>query len=140
MAPDADAAVPGFWRDLGLPGLYDIHVHFLPPNIQRAVWSVFDAAGPKIGRPWPISEIRVVDDDGRDVPAGTPGTIYLKMLGSGFEYKGDAGKTRANRLADFFTVGDVGHLTEDGYLFLDDRKADNDQTHGSAAFGDPALA
>jgi long-chain acyl-CoA synthetase len=77
-----------------------------------------------VGRPWPISEIRVVDDDGRDVPAGTPGTIYMKMLGSGFEYKGDADKTRANRLEDFFTVGDIGHLTEDGFLFLDDRKAD----------------
>ncbi len=46
--------MPAFWRDLGLPGLYDVHVHFLPPPIQRAVWGVFDAAGPKIGRPWPI--------------------------------------------------------------------------------------
>ena len=43
-----------FWEELGLPGLYDVHVHFLPPNIQRAVWAVFDAAGPKIGREWPI--------------------------------------------------------------------------------------
>ena len=32
----------------------DLHVHFLPPPIERAVWAVFDAAGPKIGRPWPI--------------------------------------------------------------------------------------
>lgn len=49
--------VPGvrrFWETLGLPGLFDVHVHFLPPNIQRAVWAVFDAAGPKIGREWPI--------------------------------------------------------------------------------------
>lgn len=51
--PDA-AAVRAFWQQLGLPGLYDVHVHFLPPAIQRAVWAVFDAAGPKIGRDWPI--------------------------------------------------------------------------------------
>ncbi len=43
-----------FWQDLGLPGLIDAHVHFLPPNIERAVWREFDAAGPKIGREWPI--------------------------------------------------------------------------------------
>lgn len=46
--------VRAFWEALGLPGLMDLHVHFLPPNIQRAVWAVFDEAGPKIGRPWPI--------------------------------------------------------------------------------------
>ncbi|MCW2854898.1 MAG: Amidohydrolase [Marmoricola sp.] len=40
--------------DLGLPGLFDVHVHFLPPNIQAAVWRQFDEAGPKIGRSWPI--------------------------------------------------------------------------------------
>ncbi|SDC17030.1 amidohydrolase family protein [Nocardioides lianchengensis] len=47
-------AVRSFWEGLGLPGLFDVHVHFLPPNIQRAVYAVFDAAGPKIGRDWPI--------------------------------------------------------------------------------------
>ncbi|MFC7493035.1 MULTISPECIES: amidohydrolase family protein [unclassified Nocardioides] len=46
--------VRDFWESLGLPGLFDVHVHFLPPNIQRAVYAVFDAAGPKIGREWPI--------------------------------------------------------------------------------------
>jgi hypothetical protein len=43
-----------FWQELGLPGLFDVHTHFLPPPIQKAVWAVFDAAGPKIGRAWPI--------------------------------------------------------------------------------------
>ena len=46
--------VTGFWRGLGLPGLLDVHTHFLPDNIQRRVWAQFDDAGPKIGRPWPI--------------------------------------------------------------------------------------
>jgi predicted TIM-barrel fold metal-dependent hydrolase len=48
------APVRAFWEELGLPGLFDVHVHFLPPGIQKAVWAVFDAAGPKIGREWPI--------------------------------------------------------------------------------------
>lgn len=54
MTPRSDEEVPTFWRELDLPGLYDVHVHFLPPRIQAAVWAVFDSAGPKIGKPWPI--------------------------------------------------------------------------------------
>lgn len=49
-----DAGVPGWWGRLGLPGLFDVHTHFLPPNVQAKVWAQFDSAGPKIGRPWPI--------------------------------------------------------------------------------------
>ncbi|GAA2423650.1 fatty-acid--CoA ligase FadD4 [Actinomadura vinacea] len=77
-----------------------------------------------VGKAWPISELLIVDDDGEPVPAGEPGTIYMKMAGTGFEYKGDRAKTEESRLKDFFTVGDVGHLTEDGFLFLSDRKSD----------------
>lgn len=43
-----------FWEDLGLPGLFDVHVHFLPLNVQAKVYAQFDEAGPKIGREWPI--------------------------------------------------------------------------------------
>ncbi|WP_370246388.1 amidohydrolase family protein [Nocardioides sp.] len=53
-APEPIARARAFWGDLGLPGLLDVHVHFLPPPIERAVWQVFDDAGPLIGREWPI--------------------------------------------------------------------------------------
>ncbi|MFC4785328.1 amidohydrolase family protein [Nocardioides sp. MAHUQ-72] len=49
-----DEDVPAWWAGLGLPGLFDVHVHFLPENVQRKVYAQFDDAGPKIGRPWPI--------------------------------------------------------------------------------------
>ncbi|MFC0504787.1 amidohydrolase family protein [Micromonospora costi] len=52
--PDADDEVPAFWRGLGLPGLADVHVHFLPPRLLRRVWAYFDAAGPLVGTEWPI--------------------------------------------------------------------------------------
>ena len=48
------ARTTAFWQRLGLPGLLDIHTHFLPEPVQRKVWAQFDSAGPKIGRPWPI--------------------------------------------------------------------------------------
>jgi hypothetical protein len=49
-----DDDVPAFWAGLGLPGLFDVHTHFLPPRMERRVWAHFDAAGPLLGRSWPI--------------------------------------------------------------------------------------
>ena len=56
------ADVRAFWQDLGLPGMVDLHVHFLPPPIERAVWREFDGEGELIGRPWPIHYRGSVDE------------------------------------------------------------------------------
>jgi len=77
-----------------------------------------------VGRPWQGADVKVLDDDGNEVPPGTVGTVYMKLMGGDFRYKGDAEKTKANRHGDFFTVGDMGELDEDGFLYLRDRKID----------------
>jgi predicted TIM-barrel fold metal-dependent hydrolase len=50
-----DADVPAVWQGLGLPGLLDVHVHFMPKAVMDKVWAYFDGAGPLTGVPWPIA-------------------------------------------------------------------------------------
>ncbi len=55
-----DADVPEWWAGLGLPGLIDAHVHFLPERIMAAVWRYFDDAEQHYGVAWPV-EYRTPD-------------------------------------------------------------------------------
>ncbi len=77
-----------------------------------------------VGTAWPGGGVKVLGDGGEEVPPGTVGTVYLKLMGGGFEYKGDPDKTAANRHGEYFTVGDMGELDDDGFLYLRDRKID----------------
>src|SRR5438309_7830359 len=52
--PVDDADVPRYWRELGLPGLVDVHVHFLPDRVQAKVWKFFEDAESHYGAAWPV--------------------------------------------------------------------------------------
>ncbi|TLP79898.1 amidohydrolase family protein [Nesterenkonia sphaerica] len=43
------------WQQLNLPGLIDIHTHFMPHNVLRKVWAYFDGVAPLLGQEWPIT-------------------------------------------------------------------------------------
>lgn len=48
-------AVRTVWQQLELPGLIDVHTHFMPKPVMDKVWAYFDSAGPLVGREWPIT-------------------------------------------------------------------------------------
>lgn len=77
-----------------------------------------------VGRAWPGSVVCVLGEDGTELPPGEVGSVYMRMGSSTFEYHGDEDKTRRSHRGNLFTLGDLGYLDEDGYLYLCDRSSD----------------
>ncbi len=77
------------------------------------------------GRPLPGVHLRILDEAGAPQPTGTPGLIYVKPEHlADFTYNHSDGARQAMERDGHMTMGDIGHLDDDGFLFIVDRAAD----------------
>jgi len=88
-----------------------------PPDVLRKPGSCGQAA--------PGKELALLDDDGRPVPVGEPGELYVRRSpGILDEYYRDPDATEKMRRGDWYTVGDVAYVDADGFYYICDRKRD----------------
>ncbi len=73
-----------------------------------------------------LGTLRICDDDGNEVAVGTDGLVYFERDAMPFQYHKDPAKTeqaRHPKHPDWTTIGDIGHVDADGYLYLTDRRS-----------------
>lgn len=88
-----------------------------------------------VGRPALGSTIKILDDDGVELPPGETGLVYIGSdWGRGFRYSGPDELTESIYRGDLATLGDVGYVDEDGYLFVVDRRKDMVITGGANVY------
>jgi len=112
------------WLDRGIPAT---QVYGLTESCPVAICLPIADAARKLGstgKPALHCAARIVDADGADVAAGARGEILLKGGNLFREYWGNPEATAAAFSDGWFHTGDIGHVDDDGYVFIDDRKKD----------------
>jgi long-chain acyl-CoA synthetase len=78
-----------------------------------------------VGRPLPEARIRILDEQGAELPPGESGEVYVWLdVWPDFTYANDEEKRRSVERVGLVSCGDIGYLDEDGFLFLNDRRSD----------------
>ena len=76
-----------------------------------------------VGKALPNVKLRILDDEGNDVPQGTPGDLYVRLTtGLDFTYHGDDAKRRKAEKDGLIGVGDIAYQDADGFVYLCDRR------------------
>jgi long-chain acyl-CoA synthetase len=87
-----------------------------------------------VGRAFPPgSELRILDENGNELPAGVTGLVYSRPV-LPFHYRGAPDLDAQTWRGELFTLGDVGYLDDDGYLFITDRVKDMIITGGANVY------
>ena len=76
------------------------------------------------GRPAAMAQVRIVDDNGSDVPTGDTGELITRTPYNMLGYHGQPGKTAETIVDGWLHTGDIARMDEDGYVYLLDRKND----------------
>ena len=120
-APDVKQAMIAWWGDVINETYASSETGYLTAISSKELRERPGSAGRAIEG----VSIRILDDDGKTVPAGTMGKIYARpAMGSTFTYINRDGDRAAIENDGYVTLGDIGYLDADGYLYVSDRRTD----------------